>query len=179
MPKIAFMTIGILHEPLGGDRVQGFFDRVPAVFESAETSEGFVDRSVRDPISRQDSWGKLVVPQCYSHIEDPALLPSTLSIWDDLESVAAFAYHGHHGEAMSRRREWFTGHDHPTYVAWWVEDNTTLNWEVASERLDHLNQHGPTAYAFDFKAPFDAHGNPAPLNRESVRLKVAVNASTG
>lgn len=177
MPKIAFMTIGILHEPLGGARVQGFFDRIPSVFIAAEGSEGFVDRSERDPETRANSWGPLVIPACYSEVDDPSLLPSTLSIWDDLESVAAFAYHGVHGEAMAQRKEWFTTHSHPTYVAWWVDDESPVNWQEASARLDHLAQHGSTPHAFDFKTAFDCEGNPAPMNRVAIRAKITDNSA--
>ena len=37
----------------------------------------------------------------------------TLSLWKDLESVAAFIYHGAHGEALMKRRERFEKHKLP------------------------------------------------------------------
>ena len=44
MARVAFYTFGVLHEPWGWPRVQGFMDRVPSVFASAETSGGFILR---------------------------------------------------------------------------------------------------------------------------------------
>ena len=42
------MTVGILREPVGHAQVQGFVDRVPAVYEAADSSDGFHARSIRD-----------------------------------------------------------------------------------------------------------------------------------
>jgi hypothetical protein len=51
------------------------------------------------------------------------------------------------------------------YVAGWVADDATPSWEEAMARLDHLHEHGSSPQAFDFKAPFDAAGNPATIRR--------------
>ena len=53
----------------------------------------------------------------------------TLSLWQDLESVAAFAYHGPHGEALAKRREWFEKYNLPVYVAWWVRADHRIDWK--------------------------------------------------
>jgi len=173
--KLAFMTIGVLYEAFGEPRSQGFVDRIPAVFAAADVSDGFVARSVRDMESFERSWGEVEIPECLSAIEDPLRLPSTLSIWDDLESVAAYAYHGAHGEAMARRREWFLRHDAPTYVAWWTEDAEKIDPQDAKARIDHLHKNGPTAFAFNFSKPFDANGNPCTLSQAAVKAKIAAN----
>lgn len=176
MAKLAFMTIGVLHEPMGHPRVQGFMDRFEAVFASAEGSDGFIDRSRRTEYpAGAHSWGPIVAPKCHAQIDDPMRLPSTLSLWDDLESVAAYAYRGTHGEAMAKRREWFLDSDAPTYVAWWVEDGHTPDWTEAGERMDHLHEHGPTPFAFDFKSPFDVSGNAVSVERDKVNSKRAIN----
>jgi len=175
--KLAFVTIGILHEPLGAARSQGFVDRIPGVFDAADASSGFVARSVRNMETYERSWGELEIPECLSDIGDVLRLPSTLSLWDDLESVAAFAYHGAHGEAMAKRREWFMAAKVPTYVAWWVDSSDRIDPKEAKDRLDHLHKFGPTPMAFDFKKPFDADGNPISLSQQAVKDKIAANAS--
>jgi hypothetical protein len=176
MAQLAFFTIGILHEPWGHERVQGFVDRAQGVLQAAEGCTGFVDRYRRDSENPEQSFGEEVRPQCFGHIEDPLRLPSTLSLWDSLEAVAAYAYRGAHGEAMARRKEWFMSHEHPTYVAWWVEDGRLPTWSEAAERMDALDARGPTAHAFDFKSPFDPNGSPAVLDREKVRRYSAENS---
>jgi hypothetical protein len=176
--KLAFMTIGILYEPFGEPRSQGFVDRVPAAYAAADSSDGFVARSVRDMVTFQRSWGEIEIPECFAEIDDPLRLPSTLSIWNDLESVAAYAYNGAHGEALSKRKEWFQSHSFPLYVAWWVESDDKLDPRDAAKRLDHIHQNGPTPFAFDFKRPFDAEGNPYRMDREKIRAKVTANSKS-
>lgn len=169
------MTIGTLHEPFGHPASQGFVDRVPSVFEAADKSDGFVARSERDMDTYERSWGEIIIPNCYAAVEDPLRLPSTLSLWDDLESVAAYAYHGAHGEAMTKRREWFAKTDLPEHVAWWTEVERIEPVEAA-ERLDHLHNNGPTPHAFTIANAYDSEGNPLSLNPAVVREKVAKNA---
>jgi hypothetical protein len=169
------MTIGVFKAPWGHPDVQGFVDRVGPVFGAADQSDGMVGRSQRDVDTLGRSWRELKIPDTYSEISDTALLPSTLSLWEDLESVAAFAYNGAHGEALSKRNDWFHHDVRPTYVAWWVETDAPVSPEDAAKRLDYLFQYGPTPYAFDFKQPFDADGNHAPLDREKLKQKREAN----
>ncbi len=177
MPKkIAFMTVGVLLEPMGHPTVQGFMDRIPAVYGAADGSDGFIARSVRDMETLLHSWGPVIAPKCFGDV-DFTEAPSTLSMWDDLESVAAFAYHGAHGEAMAKRKEWFKNNDAPSYVAWWVDSDHVLTYQEGADRLDHLHEHGSTPHAFNFIKPFDADGNPCPIKPDKVRAKVGVNAS--
>ena len=173
--KLAFLTIGVLHEPLGHPRVQGFLDRIPAVFAAAEASSGFVDRASGALTGEEHRWGDPITPRCIELSPNSMQVPASLSIWDDLESVAAYAYRGAHGEAMSKRKEWFADRDIPSYVAWWVEDDHRITWPEACDRLDHLHEHGPTATAFNFTAPFDPSGQPTRINPTLVRERSAKN----
>ncbi len=164
---------------MGQPGAQGFLDRAPSAYRAADAGDGFIARSERDLNTMDHSWGNVVIPDCYSQIEDPLRAPATLSLWDDLESVAAFSYHGAHGEALTKRKEWFETHELPTYVAWWVEDTQKLDRKEAAARLDHLHQYGPTAHAFNFSRPFDADGNPCALGADKVKAKVARNRQEG
>lgn len=178
MHKLAFLTIGLLHEPIGKPRVQGFVDRIPGVYVEADRSDGFQARSIRDVDTWKHSWGEVVPPNCYREHYDELRFAMTLSLWKDLESVAAFAYHGPHAEALTKRREWFVGSDLPVYVAWWVGAEDAVDWAQASERLDHLHANGSAAFAFNFARPFDAAGSPFRLDRAEIKRKAAMNAST-
>lgn len=175
--KLAFLTVGVLHETLSHPRSQGFVERLPSVYGAADRSDGFVARSIRDMQTYEHSWGPVRIPRCFSHVDDVNKLPTTLSIWDDLESVAAFAYHGAHGEAMSKRKEWFESHPNPTHVAWWIDEGHRIDWNEACERLDHLHEHGPTPFAFGFSSPFDADGRPRPMDPSVVRSKKLANVN--
>lgn len=87
---------------------------------------------------------------------------STLSLWRSLESVRAFAYGRLHRDALRHRADWFLPRQWPSHVAWWVTDDEVPSWSQAADRLEHLYAHGSTPFAFDFRHPFDAAGNPAP-----------------
>jgi len=175
--KLAFMTVGLLYEPFGHPRVQGFVDRIPGVYDAADTSDGFIARSTRDLNTFTHSWGEILAPKCFG-MPEGSKVASTLSLWENIESVAAFAYHGAHGEAMSKRKEWFEDISVPEYVAWWVEDGHRIDWKEACERLDHLHENGPTPFAFNFAKPFDQSGAPTPMNQALVREKIAANGKS-
>ncbi|MBC8281304.1 MAG: DUF3291 domain-containing protein [Chloroflexi bacterium] len=187
MAKLAFYTYGILEETKGRPHSKGFIDRVPDVFESAERSDGFIDRDRAR--SREDAslaWGdpdaspRYTKEQWLAQTGDSTVSPiiltgpdsyeaATLSLWDDLESVYAFAYNGRHFEALKKRAEWFVKPEWPTYVAWWVEDGETPTREDAAGRLEHLHDKGSTPHAFDFKTPFDASGTPWKMDRPKIQ----------
>ena len=105
--KLAFMTVGVMREPVGHPQVQGFMDRVANVYQAAYNSDGFHARSIRDLGTWLHSWGEVELPACFLDPPSNDQIAMTLSLWQDLESVAAFAYHGPHGEALTKRREWF------------------------------------------------------------------------
>lgn len=176
MPRLAFMTLGVLHEPVGTPKVQGFVDRIAGVYGAADSSSGFLGRSERDVENWSHSWGQIVRPNCIPEARSDDRLAMTLSLWESLESVAAFAYSGAHGEALSKRKEWFESGDFPTYVAWWVLDDHQINWADAASRLDHLHEFGSSPSAFTFAKPFGPDGNPYTLDRHTIKAKSMTNA---
>jgi hypothetical protein len=138
------------------------------VFASAEGTRGFVDRSRFDHETQENSWGPFVLPEHLGPVGHPRQAPATLSLWDRLEAVAAFAYHGAHGEAMKHRREWFT-EIRPNHCAWWVADGHQPDFAEAAERYGILAKDGSTPVAFDLRAPFDAAGGPTKVDADRVR----------
>lgn len=175
MPKLAFFTVGLMHDEIHSARSKGFLDRTGDVYKAADRSDGFDSRSIRDYNTWLHSWGTIVTPACYQCAGDDKRLATTLSLWQDLESVAAFTYHGPHSEALTKRRNWFPDRQLPVYVAWWVADDASISWPEAADRLDHLHTHGSTSYAFNFSHPFDAGGNPVRLDAAEVKRKAALN----
>ena len=45
MAKLILYTFGILQQPCDHEQINGFHDRNPFIYTSAENSEGFVNRS--------------------------------------------------------------------------------------------------------------------------------------
>jgi hypothetical protein len=75
------------------------------------------------------TWGNVELPACFPTPPEETQIAMSLSLWKDLESVAAFTYHGAHGEALTKRREWFEKYKLPIYVAWWVPADHQIDLE--------------------------------------------------
>jgi Domain of unknown function (DUF3291) len=176
--RLAFFTVGIMHEPVGHARTQGFMDRVPGVYAAADSSAGFHSRSIRDLTTWKHSWGEPIVPECYPKVDNLEQYAMTLSLWEDLESVAAFAYKGPHGESLAHRKDWFQSLGLPPYVAWWVPTDHQVSWQEGADRLDHLHVNGSSPFAFDFRKPFDATGNAARFDALAMQAHAKKNAAS-
>jgi len=168
MARVAFMTFALLYQPRAHERSKGFIDRVPRVFEQAERSDGFIDRSRLDPDSGFHSWGPPVCPRFLTS-EQYANAARALTLWQSQESALAFSYADHHAEALGRRRERFRKSDLPGYVIWWVSDTHVPSFVESTARLEPLHGSGPTADAVDFKQPFTAAGAHAVMDQRRVR----------
>jgi len=167
MSQLAFMTFGILREPGGHPDVQGFFDAGVDVFANTDVAIGFIDRYRYPADTGGDPFGEYVAGRFVTPGFDDRVAP-TLSLWRDLEAVFAFAYAGVHAPALRRRKEWFVTSEWPTYVAWWVADDRRPDWPEANARHEHLHDHGSTSFAFDFRSPFAADGQPIMLDRSRI-----------
>jgi hypothetical protein len=89
--------------------------------------------------------------------EDARILIN-LSVWTDLEALRSFVYRSAHAEVMRGRREWFERFERVYVALWWVPVGHRPSVAEAVARLAHLEQHGPTAFAFGFATPFGADG---------------------
>lgn len=164
--RIAFLTFGLLYESPGHAKVQPFIDRVAGVFAGAQAHPGFVahapGRLNRYGADMRD-WGERGAAPFMDDADPARSDAATLSIWEDLDSVYAFAYAGVHLEALQKRKEWFRPPQWPTYVAWWIGDDETPTWTDAFSRLETIYKQGPSPLAFNFKQAFDSAGIPLQL----------------
>ena len=178
MAKVVLYTFAIFKKPNQHEQNDGFHDRNPFVYVSAENAEGFVDRSgnswKRDHAGRNSDWGTRDVSPRFFTGENHRDTAATLSVWEDVESIYAFTYHGFHAEVLSKRDEWFVEGEWPAYVAWWTPDDVTPTRTEGAKRLEHLHDHGPTPSAFNFKAPYDADGNPLHMDREKIQERAKI-----
>ncbi|WP_068777265.1 DUF3291 domain-containing protein [Paenibacillus sp. FJAT-26967] len=170
MARVAFTTFAIMKQPYGHQEVQGFEDLTPPVFEVAEDSPGFIARAKEtDDLTHLTNferdwgeWGAFSVPRFYTggFTMSTDTRASTLSLWEDIDSVYQFVYKGLHLTALKQRHEWFVKPEWPTYAMWYAEEGEIPTWEEASRKLELLHDNGPTLASFDFKQLFDESGNP-------------------
>lgn len=130
-------------DPVNADFINAL-DRVNAI---AEQQPGYVWRLQGEGDSAIDV-----------HAFDDPNIVVNMSVWEDMETLAAFAYRNEdHRAIMRRRREWFE-HLEFYLVLWWIEAGHRPSVEEAKARLESLRRYGPTAHGFTFKQPFPAPG---------------------
>lgn len=133
-----------IEDPVNADFV-GALDRVNA---RADAADGFVWRLT----------GEGNDALAIKAFDDPNIAIN-MSVWRDLDALAAYTYRDpEHLEIMRRRKEWFERME--LYVVlWWVPAGHTPTVAEAIERLESLRHSGPTADAFTFRTPFPAPGS--------------------
>jgi hypothetical protein len=85
-----------------------------------------------------------------------------MSLWRDVDALAAFVYRqSDHLTFMRRRKEWFEKID--VFMAlWWVPADHIPTVAEGMARIASLKERGPSAEAFTFRQPFPApDGMPA------------------
>lgn len=142
---LAQINIGRLQYPVDDPRSAEFMDNLDPINEIAERSPGYVWRL-------QDDSGNATGIRAF---DDDTILPN-LTVWESLESLKGYVFKTDHARFLRRRREWFQPMDDlPVLTMWWIPAGNTPTLDEARERIDHLAEHGPTAYAFTFHPTFD------------------------
>jgi len=79
-----------------------------------------------------------------------------MSVWTDIEHLAAFVYGEMHRQVLRRRREWFEPMKEAFSACWWVPAGERPSTDDAEARVKHLRRHGATQYAFTLREHFPA-----------------------
>ncbi len=179
--RLALYTFGQFIQPSEHPGNDTFHDLNDQILAEIEAAEGFIARSGYDSDPGPESWGVETYPRFYEDNGD-GWAPATLSLWRDIESVAAATYSGLHGKAYARGRDWFRLGDWPPLVLWWIGDDEQPEWTNGVARLEELYDSGPAPRAFTFKAPFDQNGNSTSLDHDrvkSIRARSAAKMTKG
>ena len=128
-----------------------FVARLPDINALADQAPGFVWR-----LQTEDGDATAVRPY-----EDRRILIN-LSVWTDLPALRGYVYRSAHASVMRRRRDWFERFDRVYVALWWVPAGHRPTVAEAVARLSHLEQHGPTPFAFSFAEPFGPDGRATP-----------------
>lgn len=142
MPEfhLAQLNIARMKAPLDAPEMASFVARLEEINALADAAEGFVWRL-------QTPEGDATYLRPY---EDDRILVN-LSVWKSVEALKHYVYRTAHAELLHDRKKWFE-HFGASYLAmWWVPAGHLPGVDEAKKRLEHLQQHGPSQYAFDFK----------------------------
>ncbi|MHB1612915.1 MAG: DUF3291 domain-containing protein [Actinomycetes bacterium] len=142
---VAQLNIARMVDGLSSPRLADFVTELGPVNRRAESAEGFVWRLVSSdgrPAAFEHRWDG-----------DPLVLVN-LSVWTSPRALVDFVIEDPgHASVLRRRRRWFQPAVEPMTVLWWIPDGHRPTLDEAAERLAHLRQFGPTAYAFRFRLP--------------------------
>ena len=120
-----------------------FVDNLDRVNAIAESQPGFIWRLTGDGNDASD----------IQAFDDPNVIVN-MSVWTNVESLAAFVYRNEeHLAIMRRRREWFERME-SHLVLWWVEAGHIPTLDEAKRRLSKLIADGPCEQAFTFRSPY-------------------------
>jgi len=143
--NIAQLNIARFRKPIDHPDNEGFISSLDRINAIAESQRGFIWRLTGVGNSALDIQG----------FEDPNIA-SNVSVWSDIESLSNFVYHNEgHQSIMLRRRTWFDKMEFYV-VLWWVKEDHIPTLTEAIERLDSLQNNGPSEHAFGFRKPFPA-----------------------
>jgi Domain of unknown function (DUF3291) len=77
-----------------------------------------------------------------------------MSVWESVETLAAFVYSDSHRRVLRRRREWFEQMAEAHTTLWWIRRGVAPTIAEAETRVRHLRAHGPSPYAFTLRTHF-------------------------
>ncbi|MEV6298741.1 DUF3291 domain-containing protein [Actinoplanes sp. NPDC051861] len=142
-----------LRAPLEDPSMAEFVEGLTRMNELADRSPGFVWRLIGDAGD-----GTIAAPA------DPSTI-YTMSAWESVEHLRAYAYQSEHLDYLRRRREWFRPHEHEvSLVMWWIPAGRVPTLRQGISRLGRLAGMGPSPEAFTFRQPFSPPAaRPEPL----------------
>ena len=117
-----------------------FVKNLDRVNSLAEKSEGFVWR-LKDDTNNATSFNPYNDEQVIINI----------SVWQNIESLENFMYKTLHVEFLKRRKEWFHTFGKVYMAMWWISNGKFPAIREATEKLEWLQEHGPSELVFDFK----------------------------
>ncbi|HEX2835579.1 MAG TPA: DUF3291 domain-containing protein [Thermoanaerobaculia bacterium] len=137
---IAQVNIARMREPLESEVMAPFVARLDELNALADRSDGFVWRL-------QTGDGNATYLRPY---DDDRIL-FNLSVWESVEQLKAYVYKTAHAEMLRQRRDWFEHFDGAVLALWWVPAGHIPGIDEAKKRLAHLEEHGPSQFAFTFR----------------------------
>ena len=140
---LAQVNIARMRAPLDDPVMAGFVARLNEINALADASRGFVWRL-------QTPEGNATYLRPY---DDDRILVN-MSVWETVEDLRTYVYRTAHAEVLRARAEWFEKLGAQAVALWWVPAGHLPSVDEAKKRLAHLQERGPTPFAFTFQTLF-------------------------
>jgi len=150
--QLAQVNFSRLVAPLDTPVLADFVAALDPVNAAADQAPGFVWR-----LQTED--GNATAIQAFDwDAAGSAGIIVNLSVWTDVEQLAAFVFGPMHRQVLRRRREWFQRVRDAQLACWWVPAGYRPTTGEAEDRIRHLRAHGPTPYAFTLRDSYPPPG---------------------
>ena len=146
--QLAQLNVGRLLAPVDDPRVADFMAALDLVNGIGKRSPGFV--------WMMEGSGEPGKGNTEAKLEGDPQFIANLTVWENVKSLESFVWDTVHRKVYERRAEWFEVLGKMHLVFWWVPDGHQPSLAEAMERLDHLNTHGNSDFAFGWDGLADA-----------------------
>ena len=153
--QLAQVNIARLTAPLDDPALAGFVAALDPVNAAADQAPGFVWR-----LQTEDGNATAIQAFAWDAAGSAAVIVN-LSVWSDVEHLAAFVFGERHRQVLRRRREWFHRMREAYMACWWVPAGHLPSTGEAEARVRYLRSHGSTPRAFTLRDSYPAPGNSA------------------
>lgn len=141
---LAQINVARMHfENIEAPAMESFRKQLDSINAQAERTPGFVWRLKDDTNNAM----------AYDPYDDPQIIVN-ISVWETITALKDFTYHTAHAGLIRQRKEWFQAFGKAYYALWWIPKGTHPSLKEAQQRLEYLQENGPTPHSFDFKQAF-------------------------
>lgn len=138
---LAQINLGTMVAPVDDPEVAEFMEALEAVNAIADRAPGFVWRLQEDDGNATSI-----------HLFPDPLALVNMSVWESVETLRDYVYRTTHVEYFRRRAEWFRP-EGKRVALWWVPSGQVPDVHDGVRRVEFLERHGPSPYAFGFARP--------------------------
>lgn len=144
MSKLLLAQVNIAQRlaPMDDPIMQDFVNNVDRINALADKHKGFVWR-----LKDED---KDLATEVF---QDDTLLIN-MSVWETIDALFDYTYKSDHVEIFKRKKEWFSKMKMLHMAFWYIPEGYEPTFQDAKDRLDYIEKHGDTPYAFGFKRKF-------------------------
>jgi len=137
---LAQVNIARMLAPIDSLVMADFVNDLDRINTTAEKSQGFIWRLTGDENNAT----------ALSVFENDFLIIN-MSVWESMEALFNFTYVSQHAGVLKRKKKWFHKMTDMHMCFWFVGAGYEPSPEEAKRRLQYLNSHGASPYAFSFK----------------------------
>ena len=146
MYQLAQANYGQWQQDVTRELVQEFYDRAASIMQSAMESGGFVWSNA----------GGFYQDATTVAAFDNQLIIFNMTVWQTFEDLKRFVFNQIHTAVMKDRDKWFDKMPTQVSVMWWVKAGEHPTIAQALQKIELINQIGPSAQAFNFANYFDS-----------------------